>query len=380
MFELYGYTFSLAALIVLSGLLFVFLIQLFYYLYFYGRIMFYREKPAGASRPEPISVVICARNEEVHLPKHLPAILQQKYPNYEVVVVNDCSEDESGEILKKFAEEYPHFRFTTIKKDEKFSHGKKLAITVGIKSAKNNTLLFTDADCMPLSDNWLSEMVTPLQNKNEICLGYSGFFKQKGFLNLLIRYDAFFIAMHYFSFAMAGIPYMGVGRNLAYKKEIFYRSKGFVRHLDLDSGDDDLLINENAHKGNTVIKLNPEAQTRTYAPTSFARWMRQKTRHRTTFPRYKIKHRFWLAVEPLTRFAFYPLLITWFFLSPYYYIALIIYGLRLSLQLIVNYLWGKRLNEKDLFLFSPLTDILSIFIGMYLVNKTLFSRTRPSWK
>ena len=147
--EIFGFEFSVVEIIVFSALVLVFLIQVLYYLFFYGRIFFYRENSDISDVNEPVSIIVCARNEAENLRSNLPAVVAQKYPDYEVVIVNDCSEDETEEVLKNFAEQYPHFRYTTIKKDEKFSHGKKLAVMVGIKSARNESLLFTDADCMP---------------------------------------------------------------------------------------------------------------------------------------------------------------------------------------------------------------------------------------
>ena len=371
---------SFAEIILFSLLLFAFFWQIFYYLYFFGRIFFFREKAIPDSSLPPVSVIICARNEEENLRENLNFVAEQQYPEYEVIVVNDCSEDETGEILKDYAARYKHFRFTTIKKDEKFSHGKKLAVMVGIKAAKYDTLLFTDADCKPQSPLWLKKMAGMLNEEQEICLGYSGFHRKRGFLNIFLRYDAFFIAMHYLSFAMAGKTYMGVGRNLAYRKHLFFDNKGFARHLDLDSGDDDLFINEVATRTNSVVSLSHEAQTRSAAPAQFSRWMRQKKRHRSTFPRYKASHKFWLSVEPVTRLLFYSAFITLLFFTPYYYVPVGIFVLRLILLLMVNYKWSRRLNEKDLFLFSPVSDFLSIFTGLILVYRSIFGTKQTAWK
>lgn len=371
---------SLAEILLFSALLFAFFWQIFYYLFFFGRIFFFKEKAIADRIAQPVSVIICARNEEENLRENLSFVVEQQYPDFEVIVVNDCSEDETGEILKDYAARYSHFRYTTIKKDEKFSHGKKLAVMVGIKAAKHETILFTDADCKPQSPAWLMKMTGMLDDKKEICLGYSGFYRKKGFLNMFLRYDAFFIAMHYLSFAMAGKTYMGVGRNLAYHKHLFFDNKGFARHLDLDSGDDDLFINEVATPANTVVSLSHEAQTKSAAPALFSRWMRQKKRHRSTFPRYKATHRFWLSVEPLSRILFYSAFAALFFFTTYYYIPLAIFGLRLSLLLIVNYVWSRRLNEKDLFLFSPVSDIISIFTGLILVYRGIFGVKQSAWK
>ena len=196
-------------------------IQILFYLFFYMRISIIKRKKRTAIQEDPVSVIICARNEEENLKKFLPAFLEQKYSNYEVIVVNDSSEDDSEFVLNDFAKKYSHLRISTIKKDAKFSHGKKLAITIGIKAAKYEKMLFCDADCVPQSDQWLRLMQQSFRDKKEIILGYGGYQQQSGFLDKLIRYDTYSIAVNYMSFAHAGIPYMGVGRNLAYTKNIY---------------------------------------------------------------------------------------------------------------------------------------------------------------
>jgi len=201
-------------------------IQLFYYLFFYLRIPLLGRKPKESTLP-PVSVVICAKNAAFFLEKYLPSILTQDYPEFEVIVVNDCSYDETETVLAQFAATNKHMRYTNLVEDAKFKHGKKLALTVGIKSAKYETLVLTDADCYAKSDKWLQTMVSGFSDEKTIVLSYGGYEKSNGLLDKIIRYDTLFIAMNYLSFAHAGIPYMGVGRNLAYKKKEFWDNKGF---------------------------------------------------------------------------------------------------------------------------------------------------------
>jgi biofilm PGA synthesis N-glycosyltransferase PgaC len=197
------------------------IIQLFYLLGVYCRFVLFKKKLSPPSQ-EPVSIIICARNEADNLDNYLPLVLSQDYPEYEVIVVNDCSTDDTDGIVKKYMEQYPRLRTSIIKEDRKFAHGKKLAVTIGIKAAKYDRLLFTDGDCKPESNHWLSLMAGNFSEKTSIILGYGGYFPQPGFLNKYIRYDTLIIALQYFSFALCRIPYMGVGRNLAYKRSLFF--------------------------------------------------------------------------------------------------------------------------------------------------------------
>ncbi|MBI5539979.1 MAG: glycosyltransferase [Bacteroidia bacterium] len=341
------------------------LIQLFYYLFFYLRLAWGKVK-INENNNEPVSVIICAREEAENLEKFLPLVLEQDYPNFEVIVVNDCSEDHTENVLKNFQLKYSNLRYTTIKKDEKFTHGKKLAQTIGIKSAINEKLIFTDADCYPTSNQWIKNISGSFQSKTEILLAYGGYERAPGFLNKLIRFDTFFIALQYLTFARAGIPYMGVGRNLSYLKGLFFRNKGFASHARLLSGDDDLFVNETATSKNTSILINTESITRSIPKKKFIYWLRQKKRHRTTFPRYKFSHKFLLALEPISRLLFYASFTTLLVFQFFPLWIIIAFSIRLIIQLLTLYFATKRLQEKDLLLYSPIFDLLFIFIGFMI--------------
>jgi glycosyltransferase involved in cell wall biosynthesis len=356
-----------------------FIIQLIYYLGIFLRFVIYRKK-FPAPDHAPVSVIICARNEAENLEQFLPSVLAQDYPEYEVIVVDDCSTDDTDMVLKKYLAQYPLLRTSIIKEDKKFSHGKKLAVTIGIKAAKHDRLLFIDADCKPESNQWLRLMSEPFSDTVSIVLGYGGFFPQPGLLNKYIRYDTLMIALQYFSFAICRMPYMGVGRNLAYKRSLFYAGKGFSSHFHLASGDDDLFVNEHATKTNTAIVSDPDSHTRSAPKQSFERWSYQKKRHFSTSKLYKPGHKFLLGTEPFTRFLFYAAFIGLLFFTPARLIVLGVFLIRLIVQLIVIKKTMIRLNEKNLLVISSLFDLLSL-----LINSGLFlsSRTRPAnyqWK
>lgn len=357
--------------ILLGVFAFALLNQLFYYFFFYIRLAVYRDNNQESTETFPVSVVICARNERENLKKYLPSILDQDYPEYEVIVVNDSSEDDSDLVLAEFNEKYEHFRYTEIIKDHKFSHGKKLALTVGLKSAKYNWVLLTDADCEAQSNKWLRKMQRHFSPSTDFVIAYGGYFNRKGLLNKIIRADAFFTALSYLSFALAKVPYMGVGRNLAYRKELFFKTRGFAGHSTLISGDDDLFVNSNANKERTKIEIHPDAHTRTEAELTFSNWIKQKRRHITTGKYYKTFHRFLLAHEYSTRISLH---IAFIFLlvmkSPFMHYILGAYVFRLLVQIIIFMLAMKKLDEKKLIAFTIVYDFISPFFnfGLFLLN------------
>ena len=354
------------------------LTNLIYYFYFFSRLAFHKEIYATKD-PEPVSIIICARNEIKNLKKHIYSVLDQVYPEFQVVVVNDCSWDESDDFLKELESQYSNMKVVTIKEQEKYQHGKKFALTLGIKACKYDLILLTDADCIPASKNWLFNMQNNFSDKKDVVLGYGAYAHKKGFLNMLIRYDTFHNAMQFLSFAKAGIPYMGIGRNLAYRKDLFFNVKGFASHNHLLSGDDDLFINEVANIQNTTIEIKPVSFTISEPKTTFGAWFKQKKRHTTTGKYYKSNHKYLLGIYYFSNLAFYLSLITLIILEFDWRIILGTYLFRLMIQL---WIFGKgmsRLKELDLIWLIPILDPFLLFFYPILALSNLISKPRI-WK
>jgi len=355
-------------------------IQLFYYFFFYLSV--YLNRPSGLKKSgQPVSIIICARNEAENLQNFLPSILEQDYPDFEVIVVNDCSEDNSYDILGKYLTQYPRLRISNVNKDPKFTHSKKFAQFIGIKAAKNEILLFTDADCHPESNKWLDGMASHFDENTNFVLGYGGYLKKKGFLNKYIRYDCLTIAMQYFGMAIRGIPYMGVGRNLAYRRSVFFNNKGFGSHNHVISGDDDLLVNSIATGKNTNVEFRKETHTRSIPCSDFNEWITQKKRHLTTAPYYKLRDKLILITEPVTRILFYVtfiVLISNIFLWPW---VAAVFVIRIISQIIVFTQVQKKLNEPELLFYLLFFDIFSPILNSIIFLSSTWRRSgSDKWK
>jgi hypothetical protein len=208
-------------------------------------------------------------------------------------------------------------------------------------------------------------------------LGYSPYKKSTGFLNKIIRFDTFHTALQYLSYALAGLPYMGVGRNLSYKKDVFLRNKGFSAINHLPGGDDDLFINKVATKENTAIVIDPDTFTLSEPKKTFSEWFRQKTRHYTTARYYKPLHKFLLGMYSVSHLLFYPLLIVSLFFD--WRTTLSLFGIRFIVQGYIFQKTMKKLGEEDLF---PLWWLLDIWMFLYylIFSTTLWKKPRPTWK
>jgi len=335
-------------------------VQLFFYLGIFSRLAFYKNKNQKIPT-EPITVIVCAKSEEDNLRKCLPTVLEQDYPNYEVIVVNDNSWDETGMVLEELEKKYEHLRTITIKQDGINISGKKYPLTLGIKGAKNEILLMTDADCEPKSKQWISTMVRNYSAGKEIVLGYGAYQKLPTFLNKIIRFDTFFIALQYFSLALIGRAYMGVGRNLSYRNSLFFKLKGFATHLHITSGDDDLFISRAATKNNVAIEVDERSHTISTPKENFSNWIRQKGRHITTAKFYKPATKMDLALLTFSSYCFIISFISLLIMNFQIEIIVSIFVFRLMVQYFIFYKTMQKLGEKDLLMIAPVLELVLLF-------------------
>lgn len=354
-------------------------IQLGYYLFVFSRTGFGKKKELTGTVKEPVSMIICARNESENLKKNLESWLDQDYPDFQVIVVNDCSFDDSADFLKEMAAKHARLKVVTIEEQEKYQHGKKFALTLGIKAASYEQLLLTDADCFPASRQWLSLMQRNFTPTVDIVLGYGKYRKTKSLLNKLIRFDTFYSALQFLSFSLMKKTYMGVGRNLAYKKQLFFKNKGFASHYHLLSGDDDLFINEVATADNTTVELSPEAFTISEPKTTFKAWFRQKKRHLSSSGLYKASHKRMLGALFFSHILFYIMLAALLILQYNWKIVLSLYILRLLIQMVIAGKSMKVLKELDLLPYLPLLDVFAVIFYPALGISALFNK-KVKWK
>ena len=354
------------------------LIQFYYLINFYLRLALYKPAERHQNYP-PVSVIIAARNEYDNLLANLPFILEQDYPEFQVIVINDSSWDDSGLVLEGFKSQYAHLYVITRLEHDRFEGGKKLAVTLGIKAAKHNRLILTDADCKPLSRQWLKTMAGSVQEADQIVLGYSPYRKEPGVLNAFIRFDSLLTAMNYLGFALAGRPYMGVGRNLSYSRDRFFEIGGFRRHYSLASGDDDLLVNELASKENTVICIEKDAVVESLPEQSWKHFWRQKKRHLTTGWKYKKEHKFLLMLQSLGLLLFVISTVILIANQVWLIAVISVVLLRILTQITIFRQSAKWLGQRDLVFLAPFLEIF-VLIFSTCVHIANVSTKQTTWK
>jgi glycosyltransferase involved in cell wall biosynthesis len=344
---------------------FAILIQVVYLFVFPLRLL--RYKPSQKSTVYfPVSVIICARNEEDNLFQNLPKILEQDYPEFEVIVINDQSIDDSKHIIKAYQERYPSIKYIELEKNRHRKFGKKLPLTVGIKGALHKHLVFIDADCYPSSNQWLKKIITNYVESKTIVVGYGPYESESGFLNKMIRFDTTQIGITYLSFARVGLPYMAVGRNMSYTKDQFFEVEGFKKHYHIQSGDDDLFMRDAANSKNVAIEIEPESFVFSIPKKTWRSWFRQKQRHFSTASKYKLINKLFLGIFPasmvLMLLSFFILLFNydwWLFIS-------VLLGLRMVLYWVINGLLFKKLRSNDLIILYPFYELVHFLIMPFI--------------
>lgn len=353
-----------------------------FYLYFHWRLVFYKPKPPKPFS-KPVSVVICARNESGNLRKNLPKILSQKNMVFEVLVVNDRSQDDSAEVLARFKMQYPNLTVIENRGDSSYV-GKKRALLLGLEHAENDYFILIDADCEPRSDQWLSTMASGFNTKSVI-LGVSPYISTSSLAGKLTQWETLLTAQHYLSFALAGMPFMGVGRNMGYTREIFEASDKFESHLNLPSGDDDLFVSQMATSKNTGIELHSESLTWSKGPKDFETWWKQKRRHLSTSSYYKAVPSILLGLFGLAQLVFYTAIIPALVYSilqsneMVFHLVWILVLVKFAVQAISVRSAAKRLQEKFKLGFFPLWEFLVVvFLAIIHIQNKLAGRPN-SW-
>ena len=332
-----------------------------------------------------VSVVIAARNESENLKRNLPLVLTQNYRGkFEVIVVLDTCTDNSKAVIIDLKNRFKNLRYTEIFQEKKFDKYKKMAILLGVKAANFENLVFIDADCFPSSDKWLERISTKFVD-NDLIIGYGGISKTKGILNILQRYDTLYNSILYFTAALMVKPYMAVGRNMAYKKDLFYKVGGFKNHFHLPSGNDDLFVRDVANFAKTEICIHPDSFVFTESAVSFKSFFYKKIRHISTSYYYKLKDKLFLFVDALSRFFYTPLLlfslIFYSFNNIYFVkIILLLAVVKFLTELVIFLPIFKHFGENRLFWkIFWLEVIVPFIVGMGMIYERLKKNMKSKW-
>lgn len=329
---------------------------------------------------QPVSVIVCAKNEAQNLRNNIPKWLDQEHPNFQLVLINDASIDQTKEVMEEFAVKDSRITIVNVENNEAFWANKKYALTLGIKRAEHDILLFTDADCEPASRNWIAAMTAGISREKQLVIGYGGYLKIKGsLLNILIRFETVFTALQYLGHAIWGRSYMGVGRNLAYTSNLYYDQSGFMNHMQIPSGDDDLFVNGASTSKNTTLAFQYDSFTLSEPKRSFKNWITQKRRHVNVAHLYKWRDRFKLGLFYSSQLMFVVLSVVLLCMQFNWELVTLAIGIRYVVSWTVITSVATKLKEKDTALLYPFLEIFLIIFQLSIFISNLIAKPNR-WK
>ncbi len=337
-------------------------ISWFYFIKFFSKVQIEKDEIVSEVELPSISIIICAKNEIKNLQENLTSWLKQDYPVFEVVIADDGSIDGSGEWLSSIQEQDSRVKAVILDADYIKYKGKKMALTLAIKAAKYPYFVLTDADCKPSSNVWLRHMASPFSKGKDVVIGYSPAITGRGLLGLMIKYEGLINALQYLGHALAGKPYMGVGRNLAYSRKCYDNAKGFSAHYHIPAGDDDLFVQQVANKNNTKVVIDENAWVYTTAKKRWGQWWQQKKRHLYVGKYYKTAIKNSLSLFHLSQILFWVSILLWFLAGTSFIYPAIWMLIRFIPEWIIWAMKAKILKQKRLGIAYPFLNLIFTFI------------------
>lgn len=378
--DFFEYQFDSLGILFAASLIIILLFQILYYLFIFGRTSFYKaDKKSQQDQFPSVSVVICAKNDAYNLKTKLPTILEQEYPNFEVVVVNDDSLDDTSYVLRVLQEIYPNLNVITLKENVNKFLGKKYPLSIGIKSAKNEIILLTESDTIPTSYHWISEMVKGFTKNKDIVIGFTKTESKNNFLNTLMQYESQTIAMNYLGHGLIKNPYMGLGRNLAFTKKMFFSVNGFIPLYNIQVGEHELFVNKFSTKKNTSVIITKDSINQSVPKERVEDWLLQKKKHYRIVSYFKLKDKIITSLIPSTTFLLYCLIVTSLvFGFPWEY-GLMALILKYTLQIIIYYKSSRVLQSQQIAFLAPIYEILFLPFNTIIKISALLTK-KEKWK
>ncbi len=317
-----------------------------------------RLKRPSENRFHSISIIVAARNEEKRILDCLESLEKLDYPRekYEIIFVDDSSEDNTADIINTFCQKNSNWRLIQLEKKSEWLKGKKNALLNGIAQASGEVIFTTDADCR-VPPGWLRKMVNYFRSEVSMVLGYSPLIRSGKFYFKLLQFDNLFSSIASAAPTKLGYPFTSVGRNLAYRKDSYENMGGFQALKKFRSGDDVHLTGHFRYQKNGIIDFcaDPDTFVQTQIPSSFRELIQQQIRKNS-----KTFQLSWSSIIfMLTIFFYYLLLIMIPMLLPS---TLYLWGVLLFIKFALEYVTllkaANIFKQRDLIPYIPLMQVL----------------------
>lgn len=374
--ELLGYNFPILSLVLFGVLFLSFIFLILYYSLIYLRLGIFKNKKREEKRTrEPVSVVVYTKNQAYLLKDKLFSLLEQEYPDYEVIVVNHASQDETSFVLKVYTETYKNLKIVDIKEDVNVFQGRKYPLSIGIKCAKNDIIILTDTESVPSGYHWITEMESRFTKGVNIVLGYVSREATKKLLNGFSQYTYAEESASYMGFALLRAPYMGNGKNLAVRRSFFFNKGGFINHYAISEGYDVLFVNQNSTPSNTRLSLSEDSFVTAKSFPLFEDLVRHRKHQIKLYFHFKAKDKFLQILYPLMNIVYYVLFAILLLIDFPYELLLGTLVLKFGWHIFSFYKYSKRFKQKKVFIFAPLYEFFFLIFDLFLAIPAFIKRS-----
>jgi len=360
-------------IIFLASLLVVFFIQVYFLLRYYLKLARHRDSDP-IQNSNNISIILAVRNEEQHIREIVDKFKEQQFEDYQLLVINVHSEDNTDGILSVLAEDNPKLKATSLSQETQFSE--KQIINIGLKGASSPWIVLLTSSTGEINPAWLASMNGLLAPETDLVVGYTNIERLKGFRNLICRLERFNQFMISGAWTLAGKPFVFSENNVLFRKSMYFDTLGFRHKMNRNFANLELIFNENMKKGRVKITTNPDLAVREHIEDDRGDHIRLLKKGVQIRQSLSWSKKISLFVDDVTRIALPALVATVIILHPEYWITFsalpLIY---LILLAVIVKMLLNRLNERKIFLSSFVYILIKpilnwwFFWSMYLIHR-----------
>lgn len=376
--EIFNYRIlTITDIVLLASLLVVFFMQIYFLLRYYLKLARHRDDDP-IQNSNRISIILSVRNEEQHIREILDKFKEQQFEDYQILVINVHSEDNTDGILNVLAETNPKLKVTTLSQETQFSE--KQIINIGLKGASSPWIVLLTSSTGEINPDWLANMNGLLSAETDLVVAYTNIERLKGFRNLICRLERFSQFMISGAWTLAGKPFVFNENNVLFKKTMYFDTLGFRHKMNRNFANLELIFNENMKKGRVKITTNPDLAIREHIEDDrgdHIRLLKKGVQIRQSLSWAK---KISLFMDDVTRILLPGLVAAVIILHPEYWITFSVIPLiYLILLAIIVKMLLKRLNERKIFLSSLAYILIKPILNWWFFWSVYIIHRRSRW-
>ena len=368
---------TITEMVLLAAYAGVFIIQMYFLLGVYLKLAWHKKENFNPA-PHQVTIMLSLRNEEERIREMMTKFTELPFEDYQVMVINEVSEDNTLEILNVLAETNPRIKVTSLSQETRFME--KQAINIGLKGAQSPWIVQLPPTTGSISQEWLTKLTGLLDKDTDAVIGYTNVERNKGFRNLLCRMERFHQFMLSGSWILAGMPFVFSENNVLFNKSMYFDTLGFRQKLNRNFANLELIFNENFKPNRIKVSTHADLSVREQVEDDrgdHLKLIKKAVQIRKTLNWSK---KFTLFLDDFTKIALTGLTISLLIILTEYWITftfmLVIYYI-LLLIIVIKLL--NRLKERKIFVSSFAYILIKPIINWWFFWSTYLIHRRNRW-